>query len=167
MVLGLLPAWGASHAGSLTYDSRIAGWGEVYRVKDGDTYIINVRDNSVYADLQGRIGNKKEQGHFNPKYRSIVVRLANVDTPESVHPDTSRNTDAGRAASRVAAQMLEGMPVQFICFGFGSYGRLICSVEVSGLDVGLQLISGGHGEYMTRYGAHPYLHQLYLRAARR
>ena len=160
LVLGSPPAI----AGNLSFDTRISGAGEVYRAKDGDTLIVNVRDESVYLALKQRATSKTEQGHFNDKYRSIVVRLAGVDTPESVHPDQSRNSQSGASASSFTKALTEGRSVRFLCYDFGRYGRLICNVEVNQYDLGLRLIEAGHATYTAKYGAHPYLHDVYLQA---
>ena len=60
----------------------------VERVVDGDTIIVTLNDQEQY------------------------VRLIGVDTPESVHPDESRNTEAGSTASEYTKSLLlEGSTV--------------------------------------------------------
>ena len=61
---------------------------EVIRVVDGDTIVVNY--NGV----------------------NETVRLIGVDTPESVHPDKSKNTDAGFAASEFTTVYLTGAQVE-------------------------------------------------------
>ena len=59
----------------------------VVRVVDGDTIVV-------------RIGNEETK-----------VRFIGVDTPESVHSDTSRNTPEGKIASDWTKQLLENTAV--------------------------------------------------------
>lgn len=151
-------------AGDLSFSTRISGAGEVYRAKDGDTLIVNVRDDTVYQALKQRATSEKERSHFNDRHRSIVVRLGGIDTPESVHPDQSRNTQAGSSASTFTKTLTEGRAVRFLCYDFGRYGRLICNLEVNQYDLGLRLIEAGHATYTAKYGVHPYLHDVYLQA---
>src|SRR5574344_1773420 len=55
----------------------------VKRVVDGDTFVIN------YDGIQRK------------------VRLIGIDTAESVHPDESRNTEAGKEVSEYSKKVLE------------------------------------------------------------
>ncbi|MCC1496823.1 thermonuclease family protein [Alcanivorax sp. 1008] len=142
----------------------VEGDGLVYRVIDGDTYIVNVEAPSTYRTLLATAPPGAGK-HFNPHYKSFKIRLANVDTPESVHVDASRNTPAGKKASAFAKELLEGKFVSFKCWTFDKYGRAICSVSKGSEDVGETLIRGGFTKYETRWGTHPYLHERYLRAA--
>ena len=55
----------------------------VIRVVDGDTFVASVN------------GTEEK------------IRLIGVDTPESVHPDKSKNTEQGKAASEYTKSMLQ------------------------------------------------------------
>ena len=59
----------------------------VLRVVDGDTFVVN------YNGIEEK------------------VRLIGVDTPESVHPDSSKNTAVGVLASEYTKERLEGKEV--------------------------------------------------------
>ncbi len=90
----------------------------VVRVVDGDTLSI------LY---QG----KKEK-----------IRLLNVDTPESVHPNRSRNTPLGKKASAYTRSRLAGKRV---CLEFegkkrGKYGRLLAYVILDNKNFNLELV---------------------------
>ena len=157
LAMVMLLAAGASTA------SMIMGDGLVYRVVDGDTYIVNIEDPQVYRALMAAAPAEAHK-NFNPHFKSFRIRLANVDTPESVHVDASRNTAAGKTASDFVKQWLEGTFVSFQCWTFDKYGRAICSVSKNGIDVGRRLIQSGMSQYVTRWGNHPFLHQQYIQA---
>lgn len=143
--------------------------GTVYRVIDADTFVVNLDDAEAYAQLvELANGEQQRTRYLNDRFQSIRVRLANVDTPESVHPDASRNTEEGRRLSTEAKDILEGQPTRVSCFDWGYYGRLICSLEKpSGRDFGEWLIAEGHSPYITRWGRHPYLNLEYRQASER
>jgi micrococcal nuclease len=108
----------------------LAGQHQVLKVIDGDTIDI------MY------IG-KKER-----------IRLLNVDTPESVHPDHSRNTAMGRKAadytkSRLYAQTVD---LEFQSKKRGLYGRLLAYVILDGRNFNIDLVRMGWSPYYTKYG---------------
>lgn len=139
----------------------VKGEGTIYRVVDGDTYVLNVNDISVYNALKSQAKKPNELGFFNDKYKSFRVRLGNVDTAESVHPDKSKNSAAGKTASHYVKEKLEGQKVDFSCWQYGIKGRAICSVILNGEDFGLHLIKNGYSTYYTKFGKHPYLDKEY------
>lgn len=108
----------------------VAQEARVLRVIDGDTFVI------TYAG-------KKEK-----------VRLLNVDTPESVHPDASRNTMMGVKASDYTKQMLENKYVvlEFEDEARGKYGRLLAYAHLQGLNFNIELVKQGFSPYLTKYG---------------
>lgn len=77
---------------------------KVVRVKDGDTFV---------ADIDGE---------------EKTVRLIGIDTPESVHPDKSRNTNEGRMVSHYVKTMIEGKKawLEFDTAQTDRYSRLLC-----------------------------------------
>ncbi len=105
---------------------------EVERVVDGDTLVV-------------RIGSETER-----------VRLLNVDTPESVHPDDSRNTVLGARAADYTRRRLENAQVRLEAGGDEShdrYGRRLAYVLVDGRNFNIELVREGWSEYVTKYGA--------------
>ena len=91
---------------------------KVVRVVDGDTIDINYRG-------------KKER-----------IRLLNVDTPESVHPYKTRNTQLGKQASDYTKKRLSG---KFVSLEFeekkrGKYGRLLAYVILDKKNFNLELV---------------------------
>ena len=108
----------------------------VIRVVDGDTISI------LY---QG----KKEK-----------IRLLNVDTPESVHPDSSRNTPLGKKASAYTRSRLSGKRVSLEFEGRkrGKYGRLLAYVILDNRNFNLELVREGWSPYYTKYGTSPSYH---------
>ncbi len=108
----------------------------VIGVVDGDTIVV---------DLRGR----KEK-----------VRLLNVDTPESVHPDPRRNTPEGEAAGRWTRERLLGRRVLLEWDGDGPargrYGRLLAYVWLDGRNFNLELVRAGLSPYYTKYGPGKY-----------
>lgn len=141
----------------------ITSAGEVYRVVDGDTFVVNLEDPDAYRALvDAADGHPRRLRYLNNQYQSIRVRLANVDTPESVHTNEARNTEEGRQLSAKVTRMLEGEETQVSCFDWGYFGRAICSIDMpNGGDLGQWLIENGHSDYETRWGRHPYLDSEY------
>ncbi len=112
------------------------------RVVDGDTIVINFHG-------------KKEK-----------IRLLNVDTPESVHPDLSRNTPMGKKASDYTRTRLSGKSISLEFEGKkrGKYGRLLAYVIIEGQNFNLELVRQGWSPYYTKYGNSQSYHDLFLRA---
>lgn len=119
-----------------------AGRFPVMRVVDGDTIIIN-----YYG--------KKEK-----------IRMLNVDTPESVHPDPRRNTLLGKKASNYTRKRLSGKQVDlaFESQKRGRYGRLLAYVILDGENFNLELVRNGWSNYYTKYGKSPSFHGAFLSA---
>ena len=101
----------------------------VFRVVDGDT-----------LDIQ--TGNGTER-----------VRLIGVDTPESVHPDASRNTAEGLIASTWLKDLLEGEDVylEFDLQGRDKYDRVLAYVYLADQEtmVNRLLLEEGLAQIMT------------------
>jgi micrococcal nuclease len=110
---------------------------KVLRVIDGDTIDIHY-------------GEKKER-----------IRLLNVDTPESVHPDKTRNTSLGKQASDYTKERLSG---KFVSLEFegkrrGKYGRLLAYVILDNTNFNLELVQNGWSPYYTKYGKSKRYHE--------
>ena len=130
-----------SSAASAVPDSVVCGL-PVLRVVDGDTLVVNFH-------------NKAEK-----------IRLLNVDTPESVHPDKRRNTAMGKAASDYTRSRLNG---KTICLEFegrkrGNYGRLLAYAIRDGQNFNLELVRQGWSPYYTKYGISPRYHEQFTAA---
>lgn len=100
---------------------------DVVRVVDGDTIVVNYN------------GTEEK------------VRLIGVDTPESVHPDSSKNTEEGVAASDYTKQHLEGKQVEleFDVQERDQYGRLLAYVYVDGVMYNKTLLEDGVADLAT------------------
>lgn len=100
---------------------------DVVRVIDGDTIVVNY--------------NGKEE----------TVRLIGVDTPESVHPTASKNTEAGFAASRFTHVYLNGKKVslELDVQERDQYGRLLAYVYVDGMMFNEKLLQAGYASVAT------------------
>ena len=100
---------------------------EVTRVIDGDTIVVN------YNGVQE------------------TVRMIGIDTPESVHPDKSKNTDAGFAASEFTTAHLTGEKVklEFDVQQRDQYGRLLAYVYKDGEMFNKKLLMTGYAEIAT------------------
>lgn len=114
----------------LSASSACAATYKVLRVVDGDT---------IDVDYNGR----KER-----------VRLLCVNTPESVHPDRSKNTPLGTVASLYAKERLTGKNVDLEFEGKrrGRYKRLLAYVIVDKGNFNLELVEKGLSPYYTKYG---------------
>lgn len=156
-----------AHAGPITANEPVLTTGTVYRAIDGDTFIVNLDDAAAFQRFARQAqGHAKRLRYIDHRFSSIRVRLANVDTPESSHPDRSRNTHRGQQVSLEVKQLVEGERVQVRCHDWGDYGRSICNIGTRSVpDLGLYLIEQGHSPYITRWGRNPYLHTEYLGAA--
>lgn len=169
----LLAAWVVAWFGIANAGMKPAFWaeGKVYRVIDGDTYIVNLSKKSDFDRLVGLAGgDQKRTRYLDSKFKSMRVRLANVDTPESVHPDASKNTQRGKTISWSVKQALEGKSVVVRCFDWGKHGRAICNVQrsygrtnepIEKGDMGLWLMRAGYSDYVTKYGRNPWLDKQY------
>ena len=83
---------------------QVAVPAKLIRVVDGDTLLVE-------------IDGVKER-----------VRLIGIDTPESVHPDHTRNTSQGKRASEYTTELLKDVQVVFLVQDVqdrDSYGRLL------------------------------------------
>lgn len=100
---------------------------KVVRVIDGDTIVCQV------DDIQQ------------------PVRLIGIDTPESVHPDPSKNTEAGYAASYITKQLLTDKTIwlETDIQVNDKYGRLLAYVWLEKPDkISNEAISGKMYNYI-------------------
>lgn len=151
---------------NLNIYNAIQGYGKVYRVIDGDTYIINVNEKKVFNKFNETAVSHCNKQHLNDKYNAIKVRLFGIDTAESKHPDQDRNSAKGADTSIIVKNQIEGQLVEFTCFDYGYYGRAICSVSLGDTDIGEWLIRNGLSKYERDWGNHPLkeLHNRYINA---
>ncbi len=100
---------------------------KVTRVVDGDTIVV---------DFHG----KEER-----------VRLIGVDTPESVHPDKSKNVEFGKISSDFTKSKLEGKEIklEFDVQERDKYGRLLAYVYLEGKMFNRSLLEEGYANIAT------------------
>lgn len=100
---------------------------EVIKVVDGDT-------------IQIKYNGKKER-----------LRLIGIDTPESVHPDETKNTENGKIASDYTKSLLEGKSIslEFDVEERDQYGRLLAYVYLNGEMINKKLIADGYAQLET------------------
>lgn len=119
---GLIPHWLDDKSSSIQN-------GEVYcdRVVDGDTIVV-------------LMDGKKEK-----------VRMIGIDTPESVHPDKSRNTPMGKIASKYTKDHLEGQYVRLETDvqERDKYGRILAYVYLDDKMFNKTLLKEGLANLMT------------------
>ena len=86
---------------------------------------------------------------FNGKEES--VRLTGVDTPESVHPDKSKNTEFGKISSDFTKGKLEGKEVEleFDVQERDKYSRLLAYVYIDGKMYNKTLLEEGMAKVAT------------------
>lgn len=79
------------------------------------------------------------------------VRMIGIDTPESVHPDSDKNTEAGITASEYTKSMLEGkyVTLEFDVQERDMYGRLLAYVYLDGVMFNETLLEEGYAELAT------------------
>lgn len=122
--LGLTVDWdGATHTVILSSKKTC----QVIRVIDGDTIVVD------YDGVEE------------------TVRLIGVDAPESVHPDKTKNTAAGFAASEFTTVYLSEQQVEleFDVQQRDQYGRLLAYVYHDGEMFNKKLLMTGHAELAT------------------
>lgn len=113
---------------NLAQTQELAGKYLVTEVVDGDTYKINYEG--------------KEQ----------KVRLIGVDTPESVHPDKTKNTKYGKEASNYVKQLIENkyISLEFDVSQTDKYGRLLAYVYLEdGEMLNVKLVKEGYAQVAT------------------
>lgn len=100
---------------------------EVLRVVDGDTIIVSIEGSET------------------------TVRLIGVDAPESVHPDSSRNSESGKIASEFTAELLTGKQVylEYDRERTDSYGRTLAYVWLDHKMVEETLLENGMATVLT------------------
>lgn len=110
-----------------TTDDDVRHTVEVLRVIDGDT---------IEIDYEG----KKES-----------LRMIGVDTPESVHPDQTKNIPYGQIASGFTKEQLEGktVEIEFDTSHRDRYGRLLAYVYLDGELYNKRLLDEGHAVVAT------------------
>ncbi len=129
---------------ALRIESDQVWTGELVKVVDGDTVTVNWHGHELY------------------------LRLRNVDTAESVHPDATRNTAAGRATSAWAKDYLDQVPVRLELGRYDwhldtdRHGRALAYLWIDrgapGIDAADELfnetlIRQGRSRYETDFGA--------------
>ncbi|KKN85057.1 hypothetical protein LCGC14_0282260 [marine sediment metagenome] len=156
---------------SLSEREPVIAEGTVIRVIDGDTYDIRIDNPSIYEQFKDDArGDSRRERYVRQRSQSIRVRLASIDTAESVHVNPERNSVRGKQSSSVVSNMLSNQPVSVKCYDWGRYGRSICNVEFlyqgQPTDLGEWLIKNGHSEYVSKWGRNPYKDREYREAQR-
>lgn len=147
----------------LSISNAIVAKGAIFRVIDGDTILVNF-DEKTFQKFN-KYNNKKTRKNIYPKYNSVKIRISAVDSPESVHPDQSKNTARGKEASDFLQSWAEKQPATVKCFDIGYFGRFICNVSINNKrDIGREMIAHNYSSYVTRWGANPYLDAEYKEA---
>ncbi len=105
----------------------LAGPYPVTRVVDGDTIVVAMA------------------GEENK------VRLIGIDTPESVHPDDTRNIPYGKISSEFTRDSLEGQLVylEYDVEPNDQYGRILAYVWLDGVMFNKTLLTEGHAVLAT------------------
>ncbi|XVG96293.1 thermonuclease family protein [Eubacteriales bacterium KG127] len=107
--------------------SKIEGAALCERVVDGDTIVV-------------KVDGVKEK-----------VRLIGVDTPESVHPNQSKNTKLGKEVSNFTKKKLEGKYVRLETDvqERDKYGRILAYVYIDNKMFNKTLLEKGYAKLMT------------------
>lgn len=125
--LGARVDWDGNTKSVLINSENPFGRYKVIRVVDGDTIIVD----------------------FNGKQER--VRMIGIDTPESVHPDVSRNVLEGEMAAKYTRDKLEGKEVgmEFDLQERDHYGRLLSYIWFSGEMFNKTLLKEGYAQVST------------------
>ena len=148
---------------NFTFASIISGEGKIINVVDGDTFDIQAyRTSDVQSLLNTKYIDKKHVD--NNIFR---IRLANINTEESKHVNSNKNTAFGQETSKIVKNTFLNEEVYFRCYDRGYYGRAVCSLNTNKGDIGYWLISNNYSPYVKNYGQHPEYHSEYLNANRK
>ncbi len=100
---------------------------KVVRVVDGDTLVVNFQD-------------KEEK-----------LRLIGMDTPESVHPNKSKNVPEGKIASDYVKDLVDGKDIklEFDVEQRDRYGRLLAYVYLGNTMLNKHLLEIGYAKLAT------------------
>lgn len=121
----------SSEASSAVFSFSALTKSEVVRVKDGDTYVLNIGGEET------------------------TVRLIGVDTPESVAPDeySKENTSEGAAVSEIVKQKIRPGDVLYVEYDIeqtDKYGRTLAYLYFEdGVMVQEWLLENGYAQVMT------------------
>jgi micrococcal nuclease len=117
-------AFSPKHAADLP---ELYGEYPVIRVVDGDTIVVSIDGTDT------------------------KVRFIGIDTPESVHPDKSKNTPDGKAAFEYTARLLDGKSVclEYDAERLDSYGRTLAYVWLDDVMVNRLLLKQGYAVPLT------------------
>lgn len=128
---------GKINVSSLLHDVQTIFSEDSMEAAKADSYVTRVVDGDTLVVMYN--GNKER------------IRLIGVDTPESVHPDKSKNSREGKAASDYTKQALEGKSVQleFDSQMRDKYNRLLAYVYVDGQMFNKTLLREGMAKMMT------------------
>ena len=79
------------------------------------------------------------------------VRMIGIDTPESVHPDKSKNTEFGKTASEFTKEKLlnKDISLEFDVSERDRYGRLLAYVWLDGVMFNEYLVQQGYAQTAT------------------
>ncbi|OLF81881.1 hypothetical protein AWH63_10075 [Marinobacter sp. C18] len=160
LVVSLFVVLFGTEQASADYGQPIVAKGRIVHVTDGDTASVELSAEVVReAKTRAQEAEKRYQRDMNLSsiYTSSVmrIRVANIDTAESVHPDASKNSMEGMKASRFARETFAGDAVIVYCFEVGYYGRPICDIRSNDGDWAETMIRAGYSKYITKWGRHP------------
>lgn len=115
---------------------------------DGDTNTASIND-SMTAKVTRVVDGDTIVVDFNGKEER--VRLIGVDTPESVHPDATKNVEYGKVASEFTKSKLEGKEVklEIDIQERDRYGRLLAYVYLDGKMFNKTLLEEGYAQIAT------------------
>ena len=148
---------------NFVFANVIVGKGTISYVVDGDTFDVQVYDSNSIQELLNAdyVGFK----HVDTRKNTFRIRLANINTEESKHKNSEKNTQFGSETSEVVKQTFTGKEGEFRCYKKGNYDRAICSfITERNIDMGYWLIENEYSPYVKNWGRHPEFHREYVKA---
>ena len=137
----------------IKYDFDVSKVEEEFKYKnssmeDTTESIANIEKNGKYEVLRVIDGDTIQISYNGIKEK---LRLIGIDTPESVHPDESRNVEFGKTASDYTKSKLEGKEVslEFDVQERDKYGRLLAYVYLDGIMFNKTLLKEGYAKLST------------------
>lgn len=148
---------GANVAGIISGVDNVGTFNGTGLMTRGQAAVVMTNINKVVSNTQGpvlyTVTRVIDGDTIEVDYNGTLekVRLIGVDTPESVHPDSSKNTEEGILASDYTKERLEGKQVEleFDIQQRDQYGRLLAYVWVDGVMYNKTLLEDGVANLAT------------------
>ena len=119
------------------------------------TFIVCLLTTNTYADFSGKVYSVTDGDTITviSNNQKQIVRLENIDAPETSHPNSSVPTQPyGQASRQFLNNLVYGKVVYVKSNKMDLYKRNIGTVYIGNLNVNLNLVENGLAWYSREYG---------------